>query len=286
MKRIVKNIKKLRDSNDGVAGIVVAILLIGLFISGIAFVQTIYVPQWMEQKESEHMGEIANQFAQLKFSIDTLSVATQPYSQISVPITLGSDEIPFLNSMRSYGSLNILPNDYKITIKDKNGYTQSYILGSIKYESTNAYYMDQSYVYENGALILSQPSGDVMAVQPAFSVIDTEDLSFKIIRLVGIGGKTSAGGYGTYPVQTKFFSSEIFYINNVEQITIDNSYNNAWRNYFDDTLSDSALNFSIDNAADGHGITITFFDTDEADFPEIILNLIEIEIQISPGWIG
>ena len=145
--------------------------------------------------------------------------------------------------------------------------------------------MDQSYVYENGVLILSQSSGDVVAVRPAFSVIDTEDLSFSMIKLSRIGGKTSASGYGTYPLQTKFSESETSYINNVKQITIYSSYTNAWCNFFNDTLSNSMLNFSIDDTIDGDGITITFFDTDEADFPELSLNVVEIEIQISPGWV-
>jgi len=38
MNKIMKNIKKFRDSDDGVAGVLIAILLIGLFISGIAFI--------------------------------------------------------------------------------------------------------------------------------------------------------------------------------------------------------------------------------------------------------
>lgn len=285
MNKIKKYIKNFKDSNKGAAGIVVAILLIGFFVSAIAFVQAVYVPQWMEQREAEHMDEVANQFSQLKFAIDTLSVTAQQYSPISSPVTLGSKEMPFLSSIRSYGTLDILPNECKITITDKNAQSISYILGSIKYTASNAYYIDQSYVYENGALILSQPSGDVVAVRPAFSVIDTEDLSFNMVRLSGIGGKTSATGYGTYPVQTEFSSSETFYINNVEQITIYTSYTNAWRNFFNDTLSNSALGFSIGNTVDAEGITVTFFDTDEADLPELSLTVIEIETQISPGWV-
>ena len=287
MKKI-KNMRKLISSNEGVAGILVALLLIGLFFSAIAFVQSVYVPQWMSQKESEHMGDVANQFSQLKFSIDTLSVLNQPNSQISNPITLGSDEMPFLNTMRSYGSLNLLPNDYKISIKHKySAVEKTYILGAIKYDADNSYYIDQSYVYENGALIMSQPSGDIVAVQPAFTVVDTTDLSFDIIRLVGVGGKTSASGYGTYPIQTKFSSSETHRINGVEQITIFNSHLNAWYNFFNDVLTDSALNFTIDASADNRLLTISFFDTEEDDvyLPSLSLNVIEIEIQITSGWV-
>lgn len=285
MKKIKKHIKKFKDSNEGVVGIIVAILLIGLFVSAIAVVQSVYIPKWMEQKEAEHMDDVANQFSQLKFSVDTLSVTAQKHSPISNPITLGSKEMPFLQSARAYGTLDILPNKCKITITDKNAQSKSYILGSIRYTSSNAYYIDQSIIYENGALILSQHLGDVVAVQPAFSVIDNEDLYFNIVGFSGLGEKASITGYGTYPVQTKFSSSETSHIYNIKNITIYTSYTNAWNMFFNNTLSNSALNFSISNTVDDDGITITFYNPDEEYLPELFLNVYEIEIQISPGWI-
>jgi len=285
MKKIKTHLKNFTDSNEGVVGIIVAILLIGLFVSAIAVVQSVYIPKWMEQIEAEHMDEVANQFSQLKFSVDTLSVTSHEYSQISSPITLGSKEMPFLQSARAYGTLDILPNGCKIIITDKNTYSDSYILGSLKYTSSNAYYIDQSIIYENGALILSQHLGDIVSVRPAFSVDDNGDLNFNIFRFSGLGEKTSITGYGTYPIQTKFSSSKTSNVFNIEHITIYTSYTNAWRIFFNDTLSNSALNFSINNTEDDNGITITFYATDEAYLPELLLNVYEIEIQISPGWI-
>ena len=73
--------------------------------------------------------------------------------------------------------------------------------------------------------------------------------------------------------------------NNIKQITINSSYTNAWRNFFNDTLSNSMPNFSIDDTIYSDGINITFLDTDEAGTPELSLNVIEIEIQILPGWV-
>jgi len=284
MNKIRKNLAGFKDSEDGVAGVVVALLLIGLFISFIAFVQTVYVPQWMKEKEAEHMDQVANQFSQLKFAIDTLSASAQGYSVISSPITLGSKEMPFLSSIRSYGSLDILPNDCRITVTGSND-ESSYILGSIKYTSENAYYLDQSYIYENGALILSQNPGDVLSVRPAFSVVDNEDLSFNVVKLLLLGEKTSASGYGTYPLQTKFSSSATSMIQHLEQITILTHYKPTWSNFFNDVLANSALNFSVSETAAGDGVTVTFFDTQDADLPDLLFNVAEIEIQFSPGWI-
>ena len=104
----MKKFRSIIKSDNGVAGVITAVLLVGLFISIIAFIQYSYVPMWMEQKESEHMGDLANQFIQLKYSIDTLSVNSRPNSRISVPIKLGSEEMPFFDSIRSYGSSPVL----------------------------------------------------------------------------------------------------------------------------------------------------------------------------------
>lgn len=283
MNKIRRNIKRFKNSEDGVAGVVVALLLIGLFISFIAFVQTVYVPQWMKEKEAEHMDQVATQFSQLKFAIDTLAVSDRGYSVISSPITLGNKEMPFLTSIRSYGSLEILPNDCRITVTDSNDESISYLLGSIRYKSENSYYLDQSYIYENGALILSQNPGDVLSVSPAFSVVDDEDLSFNVIKLMLSGEKTSASGYGTYPLQTKLSSSTSSMIYHLKQITIYTLYNLTWSNFFSDAMSNSALNYTVTTA--GNAVTVTFFDTQDADLPDMLLNVAEIEIQISPGWV-
>ena len=45
------------------------------------------------------------------------------------------------------------------------------------------------------------------------------------------------------------------------------------------------LNFSVDSYVDDRFLTISFFDTDEADLPDLLLNVVEIDIQIAPGWV-
>ena len=276
--------RRLLDADDGVAGVIVAVLMIGLLVSGIGFIQSVFVPQWMEQKEAEHMDNVAIQFSQLKYSIDTLSVTSQSNSQISTPITLGSDKLPFLKSMRSYGSINVLPNYHKIRIDDKNGEQLFYILGSVKYSSTNSYYIDQDYFLENGALIQNQNSKQIMVVDPAFSIIDAEDLEFRIVKITGIGMETSASGYGTYPIKAKYIESESMFINNVENITIYTDNIAAWKIFFEKELSKSYINFNIEENLDNKSIKIYFFETEEVDLPDLDLIVNSINIKISPGW--
>ena len=277
----MKKIRKLKNSNEAVAGVIVAVLMIGLILSIIAFIQAVYVPQWMEEKEAEHMEEVGNQFSQLKFAVDTLSVTRQKNSPISCSITLGSKEMPFLYSEKSYGSLEILPNDCKIEIIDNFGTSFEFNLGSIRYDSDNYYYLDQSYIFEAGALLLVQDEDNVISIQPAISIVDQKDLFFNFVKFSGIGDKTSASGYGTYPLQAKFFDSEDLIINSVQQINLNTSYIDAWKGYFEDLFAKSDLRFRIEENLYGDCIIITFEDI----FPDLNLKVNEISVQISPGWI-
>ena len=81
MKKI--NIKDLNNSDDAVVGIIVAVLLIGLILVVISIFQTVFIPNWMEQIEAEHMDDVAQQFSQLKFAIDIHRATIMVYSHNS-----------------------------------------------------------------------------------------------------------------------------------------------------------------------------------------------------------
>ena len=47
MKKLRKKINSFLRKDDAVAGIVVAIMIVGLVIAVISIIQTVYVPKWM-----------------------------------------------------------------------------------------------------------------------------------------------------------------------------------------------------------------------------------------------
>jgi len=275
--------RKIKNSEDGVAGVVVAILMIGLIITALGFIQGIYIPQWMEQKEAEHMEEIQNQFSQLKFAIDTLSLAEKEYSTISTPITLGSKEMPFLTSTRSYGSLKVNQEDCEIIITANGNVEYPFVLGALTYTSDNAYLIEQSLSYETGGVILSQEDGDIITIQPSVYMNEQQALSFEMIRLIGISGKTTASGYGTYPVQTRYSDSNTQRIGNVKKITINNTHPNAWEKFFDNLFKNyDDINCTIEN---NNVVIKPESDSVDATIPDVSIHLTDIKIQISPGWV-
>jgi hypothetical protein len=297
--KIRKNFTRFKDSNDGLAGILVAVLLTGLIVTSIAIIQTSHVPNWMEKKEAEHMNEVAAQFSQLKFAIDVLSASETQSSSMSVPITLGSEEMPFFSSMKSSGSITILPDNCKISVLiDVGGVPTPVVsfdelnLGSIKYSSSNSYYLDQSYIFENGAIILGQNSKNVMQTKPSISLVNKKDFSFELVKITEQGDKTSTNGYTTSAIQVKLLDVDYNTIDDVEQIKIITNYKESWYVFFksilespyaSDELKDNYI-FNPDPPV-GNEIIIDFTDPLITDKPDLNLKIVEIGAQLGPGWV-
>ncbi len=267
-------------SDNAVAGIITAILLVGLIVIIISLIQTTYVPKWMRQIEAEHMGDVADQFSQLKSVID-IQAATGKKTPMSTSVTLGNKEIPYFSASRAFGSLLILSNNCTVTITNISN-SSSYSLGIIKYSSKNVYYLDQSYIYEAGSVILNQSEGNVMSIKPfsAIKNVNVVNLTFDIVNITGVGGRSSAGGYGTYPIRTEFVRNTTALMNNIKNITITTSYPNAWHQAVKSTLQSADLiygtNFSLMDTTSE--ITIEFLGITTVN---LALNIIEIDAWIA-----
>ena len=137
---------------------------------------------------------------------------------------------------------------------------------------------------------MAQSNGNTVFIKPSILVENEKNVTihYNIINITALGGKNSIAGYGTYPIQTEFFSyQETSGINNISNISINTSYVNAWHSFFNNTLIKAGLNYA------GYGTNYSINTTDEEiliDFHETItvnvnVRFIEIGAQISPGWI-
>jgi hypothetical protein len=292
------NIKQIKNSDDAVVGIVVAILLIGLMLAVISIVQTVFVPNWMEQIEADHMDEVSGQFGQLKFAIDIQSILNINDVPVSVPITLGSNNLPILNSARAYGLIEIIENEISVDIvNETDEYPEPFYLGVIKYSSSNTYYLNQDYIYESGSLIKSQHEGNIMYVNPIFTPIThnstTTYLNFTLINITGVGNKLAASGFGNFPIQVEFSESVPYFFKNVSFINITSPYYESWYMFINSTLTNLDEDFNplvwrqdfYLTLPDYHGVgNMVSLEIRDRNV-DLFVKKIEINAQVAPGWI-
>ena len=275
---------KKNSTDNAVVGVITAILLIGLIVAVISLVQTMYIPKIMEQRESEHMDKVAEQFTYLTSVVDGQAANPSNNMPIATSITLGSKELPYMLSIKAFGTLEILDNARSITVTTSTE-SETFPIGVITYSSKNAYFLDQNYTYEAGAMIVSQSDGSQMMIRPDFDVKfitpNTLNIVFDVINIQSVGGKTIASGFATYPIQTEFHDDTTnVTFTQVDYITITTPLSNAWSVYINNTLS---------SVIPGK-YTIPPQQPLKIDFLEplivtVIFKIINIQAQIGPGWV-
>ncbi len=286
MRKIIKSIRK---KNEAVAGIVVAVMIVGLVLAVISIIQTIYIPKWMESREAEHMGVVSDQFSQLKFTVDT-QIALKENIPVSSSITLGSRELGFFMSNKAFGRLALISNGWAHRIVRTAGDTYEDNFGILRYTSENAYFLNQVYNYEVGGVVLNQTEGAVFVIKPEFSArynasTRQANLSLTCIDLVPNDEKTSISGYGTYPVRTQYISATNTTITSIKTLAIITPFSSIWYNFLNSTLSDANLvkNTDYTMTKTSNQVTITF---NSPPLTNVNLDLTKIQIaaQITPGW--
>ncbi len=289
MRYVQKIVKACKTKDEAVAGIVVAVMIVGLVLAVISIIQTIYIPKWMESREAEHMGVVSDQFSQLKFAIDS-QIALKEKVPISTSITLGSRELGFFISNKAFGRLALVSNGWAYRIVRTVGDTYEDNFGILRYTSENAYFLNQAYNYEIGGVVLNQSQGGVFNIKPEFSTtynssIREVNLTLQCVDLVPNDEKISITGYGTYPVRTEYIAATNNTITLVKTLSVITPYPKIWFYFLNTTLSDAYLlnNTDYTITKSSNQVTMTFL---YPPLNNVILNIEKIMIltQITPGW--
>jgi len=270
--------------DEGVAGVIEALLIVALVAVVISTIQLVYIPQVMNQREADHMDEVANQFSSMKAMIDLQSV-TKKDVPISSPITLGSRELPYFVTARALGELRIVNDaNYKISVTNE---TKTLILNltAVKYTAYNSYYLGGTmayYIFQGGAIIRKQFDGETAIVEPAITVenLSSVNIHYNIPIIMGIEGKnTSPTDYKTCFIRTNYSirsDDEYKSLLSVSSIVITTEYPTAWNELLHNLLGNNVnitkgLNY-VEIIPNGKQINL--------EYKEIY-----IYAQISPGWI-
>jgi len=302
--------RKFIKDNFAVAGVLEAILLIALVAIILSMIQLYYIPVIMEQKEADHMDQVSNQLSQLKSVIEIQSMMgametgkSITYTPMSSPITLGSKELPYFVSARSYGQIDVIDQegvgDNRINIQPAPPDFPSGIpLTSIKYRATNFYFPEkidhwQEYILEGGGIILKQSDGEVMRVYPGINIENNSDLgNIKINYFIpifnGVPGKKSYSDWEDCYIYTNY-TAHYTYSGSATFIHIYTDYPDAW---YKSLVNESTgilweynhngyLNVELDDTVTPNIVKIT----PGSKSINLELTIAEIGVQVGPGYI-
>lgn len=297
--------RKILNNHCAVAGVIEALLLVALVAIILSFIQLYYIPEIMEDKEADHMDQVSNQFSNLKSVIEiqsTMGIINEEsgnpkytaYTSISSPITLGSKELPYFVSARSYGQITLTDKfeagNYKIDINPASPDFPSGIpLTSIKYDAFNSYFIRQTYILEGGGIILKQSDGEVMRVNPAMNIVNyTNDIeiNWDIPLFKGVPGKNITSDYKECYIRTNY-TTYYEHQGTANYVYIYTDYPDAWNHSLINTTrgllweyhDNGYINVQVDKSSTPNRVIVTP-GTKNID---LRLTIIEIGAQVGAG---
>jgi len=243
-------------SESGASTAIAFILLLGIVFTVFSIVHLGYVPEWKTDAEHSHMGEIWRDMTELKSKIDrtTIFMMSDPNTTASnitimMPLRTGSMEMPFTGSSRFSGTVSVNTDTCNMTIVPANSSERSINCGTISYTSNNKYYVDQTFKYENGALILAQKEQSVMKHYPMIRIseVSNNNYNFSINAIEIRGLEDTLSSNSDCSVHLTDFSFSPFYdsydYENVSsfELKIYTDHPDAWGEYFNETMKRAGL---------------------------------------------
>ncbi len=207
---------------------------------------------------------------------------------------LSDADIPYNITMRAEPSWSSSNIRYEIEYYEYNKTIEPYIKtsnGTMVYRSMNRYFLDQQFIYQNGAVFLCQPPDASMRIAPDITIEDVGNHTYVTIPMVTVGTDVNRtpmiGGSGVEELQMGFdhvnrisFAGD----NNTESVSIiieppegneefHKDYLHEWANYFNATVVGTSVRMPKPSyGPDNSSINITLTG-------DIHLEIKEIEIE-------
>lgn len=282
---------RLRRDDDASAGVVSIMLALITMVILITMVTTLWMPEWMQTAESDHMKEVNAQFAKLKSSIDKQVLNGDTKFVIGNPISLGtqSTSVYGTDATGTFEINNFRENDLEFycNIKNQSGEVNITCTGGMKYTSNNVQYVDQMLAYENGAIVLKQGKGQMLRVRPQF-IIEKHGpvvhMSYVLVTLSGV--EASVTGMGTIIVQTQLVTyTKASFSHQVPEwvyITMVSEFSDAWAMYYQNTLIEEGFTSGVDYTLTVSGNSILLGIKNVVSF-DMGYALVSVQIQDSAG---
>jgi hypothetical protein len=270
-----------RWDDGGVASTVGTIMAIMVILALLSLITNHYVPVWMEDSESNHIELATSQLSGFKTTMDNqmmfaeiLAITGNEFT--SIPIKLGSDGVPVF-AAPTQGELGINSDSGEISIElldepgNKTDYFSRTTKGNIELKVPNRYYVPQTLIYENGAILRRQSDGEVVIAEPHMTIANKSsgtDESFDVsINLMWLFGTGSASGSNVEGINSKLVGMDLLEFNDVNSsiyLNHTSRYGDAWFNFYNSTLRDSYTPSSVTYTEIGNVITA------ETDFYKLV----------------
>lgn len=235
-----------RRDRRGASGVVVTLLILMVAVGALSMFMGLYVPIWGKDTEAAQMKKVQTQMLALKGNID-LQILAGKTSTYTTRLTIGDDGGPVFHLTRAPGGLRLGPDSglYVISNSADQNDTQGISRGMLEYSSYNTHFVDQTYRYENGALLVVQGGRSVMKAGPHFDARREADGNYTVgITLISLNG-VAATREGTGDVQiestlnvydvTTYSGAEWLQGRNLT-LNITTRYPSVWADFFNTTL--------------------------------------------------
>jgi hypothetical protein len=230
----------------GISGAVTAVMLLLIITAVISIVMTVFVPIWGEADESQHMRVTLEQFYSLRENIDA-QVLSESQLTASSKITLGNAPSALLGFSKTTGRLVSNPFDGQLSVYNSSDPGDIFALsrGNISFRSQNSYLDQQSYIYEEGAILVAGPSGAAMRAPPHFGMSKDPggNLTASMLFVSIAGDFASFAGTENAIIETRLLTQDHNVYENGEwdlgrniTVNLTTAYPAAWVKYLNDTL--------------------------------------------------
>jgi len=205
--------RQLIKNDDGLSNIVTSIMMLGILLSIVAMIFTVYVPIMAKTDESNHMEKVESSFLGLKSTIDRqIADDGGVGSTFSTRIKLGNEGGIFFGIGRTSGTLDFKPDQFNFVVTNTNDTGNLYgsCSGKVSFTSENNYYTNQNFHYESGAIIIEQEGSSVLRTDPDFGIFFDEltNKTTLVTTLIQLSGEAvNKGGTDYHIIKSKLIES-------------------------------------------------------------------------------
>ncbi len=232
----------LRDDR-GISVVVGTLLVISIILAAFAAIYPAYSRVSVYSSEADHMQEIANSFIDIQTEVERISEGETR----SFNISMAAEIPPLVSYSKSGGVLSSKDIDY----------------GYLEFAANNFFYSDQTYIYESGAVVVSE-NNSWMRSSPTLIYIENltgNNIFVKVSKIQIQGDDSTVSGSGSYKVEITcedYINKPIRIVSKVEENFSKYTHRKtteAWENYLE-VRKDELTQEGYDVQADGLKLTI------------------------------